>query len=225
MAATFSLLKLKLPNNVAQKPHQYHPPQPKLSVLSNPTKLINPPKHLTIHHIKSASLPLTTLALPFFLDAKVKYNIKLSSFSVFFLSRIYSVFRTKNRMLLLWMESWGSWREEVLHLYTPLWWVVCSFTHCGLATWVGNGGESGPSKMRLMSSRNKSSQLQLPLKGNQWKQLHHLWSSRFSSSLRFSSLQQYFIYLKISYISLFCHWILRGVLVWYNDDFSLKYWS
>ncbi|XVE73660.1 hypothetical protein DITRI_Ditri11bG0136600 [Diplodiscus trichospermus] len=72
MAATFSLLKLPI---LPQKP--YHP-RSKLQVLSNPTKQIisnesiNPPILCTetIHHLKSASLPLTTLALPFFLDTK-----------------------------------------------------------------------------------------------------------------------------------------------------------
>ncbi|XVF80285.1 hypothetical protein PTKIN_Ptkin15bG0058400 [Pterospermum kingtungense] len=72
MAATLSLLKLPL---VSQKPHH---PQSKLSLPSKPTKhiffndSINPPNLFTetIHHLKSASLPLTTLAFPFFLDAK-----------------------------------------------------------------------------------------------------------------------------------------------------------
>ncbi|XWS35928.1 hypothetical protein CRYUN_Cryun20dG0038600 [Craigia yunnanensis] len=72
MAASLGLLKLPI---VPQKPHH---PQSKLPVLSNPTKLIlsnesiNPPKPFTetIHHLKTASLPLTTLALPFFLDTK-----------------------------------------------------------------------------------------------------------------------------------------------------------
>ncbi|XVF33113.1 hypothetical protein REPUB_Repub17cG0140400 [Reevesia pubescens] len=72
MSATLSLLKLPI---VQKKPHHL---QPKLPVLSNPTKQIisnesiNPPKLFTetIHHFKSASLPLTTLALPFFLDTQ-----------------------------------------------------------------------------------------------------------------------------------------------------------
>ncbi|XWS76837.1 hypothetical protein CRYUN_Cryun01aG0211900 [Craigia yunnanensis] len=72
MAATFSLLKHSI---IPKKPHQ---PQSKLPVLSNPTKQIisnesiNPPKLFTeiIHHLKSPSLPLKTLALHFFLDTK-----------------------------------------------------------------------------------------------------------------------------------------------------------
>lgn len=71
MAATLSLLKLSiLPQN---------PRQPKLPIPCNPTKL-NVSKdsttkqqilsHDTIHALKSASLPLTALTLPFFLDPK-----------------------------------------------------------------------------------------------------------------------------------------------------------
>ncbi|KAK8565669.1 hypothetical protein V6N13_020751 [Hibiscus sabdariffa] len=71
MAATLSLLKsLILP----QKPHHL---RSKLPLLSNPTnqiiraELMNPPKLFTetIRHLNSASLPLTTVALPLFLDA------------------------------------------------------------------------------------------------------------------------------------------------------------
>ncbi|XP_022759598.1 uncharacterized protein LOC111305978 [Durio zibethinus] len=72
MAATLSLLKFPI---VPQKTHH---PQSKLPVLSKPSKhiisneSINPPKLITetINHLKSASLPLTTLALPFFLGTK-----------------------------------------------------------------------------------------------------------------------------------------------------------
>ncbi|XVF72980.1 hypothetical protein PTKIN_Ptkin12aG0164500 [Pterospermum kingtungense] len=105
MAAIFSLLKLP---TVPQKPHH---PRSKLPGSINPTKLIisnesiNPQNLFskTIHHLKSASVPLSTLALPFFLETK-------------------SDFPMKNRTLLLLMESLGSWREQVLHLYTPLLW-------------------------------------------------------------------------------------------------------
>ncbi|MBA0589747.1 uncharacterized protein LOC105802826 [Gossypium raimondii] len=72
MAATLSLLKSPL---LPQKPHLL---QSKLPLLSNPTKQFicnesfNPPKLFaeTVHHLKSASLPLTTLAFPFLFDAK-----------------------------------------------------------------------------------------------------------------------------------------------------------
>ncbi|OMP08640.1 hypothetical protein COLO4_06257 [Corchorus olitorius] len=74
MAATLSLLKLPI---LPQKPHHT---QSKLPLVSNPISTkqnlsndsINPPKLFsqTVHHLKSASLPLTTLALPFFLDTK-----------------------------------------------------------------------------------------------------------------------------------------------------------
>ncbi|OMO64240.1 hypothetical protein CCACVL1_21911 [Corchorus capsularis] len=69
MAATLSLLKLPI---LPQKPHhtQSKLPIPTKQIFSNDS--INPPKLFseTIHHLKSASLPLTTLALPFFLDTK-----------------------------------------------------------------------------------------------------------------------------------------------------------
>jgi hypothetical protein len=71
MAATLSLLKLSI---LPQNPHQ-----PKLPIPCKPTKL-NVSKdsttkqqilsHDTIHALKSASLPLTALTLPFFLDPK-----------------------------------------------------------------------------------------------------------------------------------------------------------
>ncbi|PPS12970.1 hypothetical protein GOBAR_AA07676 [Gossypium barbadense] len=72
MATTLSLLKSPL---LPQKPHFL---QSKLPLLSNPTKQFiynesfNPPKLFaeTVHHLKSASLPLTTLAFPFLFDAK-----------------------------------------------------------------------------------------------------------------------------------------------------------
>lgn len=75
MAATLSLLKLPiLPSK----------PKPKISVLSKHSPVTLPPQqskqdsynpqkpllHDTINHVTSASLPLTALTFPFFLDAK-----------------------------------------------------------------------------------------------------------------------------------------------------------
>ncbi|GMI98474.1 hypothetical protein like AT3G61870 [Hibiscus trionum] len=72
MAATLSLLKSPF------SPLNPHHLRSKLPLLSNPTKQtirnesVNPPKLFTqtFHHLKSVSLPLTTLALPFFLDTQ-----------------------------------------------------------------------------------------------------------------------------------------------------------
>ncbi|KAK8711379.1 hypothetical protein V6N13_146663 [Hibiscus sabdariffa] len=72
MAATLCLLKSPI---LPLKPHH---PRSKLPVLSSPSKQIirnesvNPPRLLThtFHHLKSVSLPLTTLALPFFFDTQ-----------------------------------------------------------------------------------------------------------------------------------------------------------
>ncbi|KAK9279416.1 hypothetical protein L1049_013095 [Liquidambar formosana] len=73
MAATLSLLKLPIlppqkPNHTHSKLHNFpNPIKPHLSKDSkDPQKLLNG----TIHHLKSASLPLSTLTLPFFLDSK-----------------------------------------------------------------------------------------------------------------------------------------------------------
>ncbi|KAH7860967.1 hypothetical protein Vadar_020042 [Vaccinium darrowii] len=70
MAPTLTILKLPI---LSPKPHQT---QSKLPILSNPCRQNlsipshNPQKLLieTVQHLKSASLPLTAVALPFFLD-------------------------------------------------------------------------------------------------------------------------------------------------------------
>ncbi|KAE8699625.1 vegetative cell wall protein gp1-like [Hibiscus syriacus] len=72
LAATLSLLKSPI------LPPNTHHLQSKLPLLSIPTKQIirnesvNPPKLFTetFRHLKSASLPLTTVALPFFFDTQ-----------------------------------------------------------------------------------------------------------------------------------------------------------
>ncbi|XP_031283491.1 uncharacterized protein LOC116142187 [Pistacia vera] len=76
MAATLSLLRLPI---LSQKQHHsYSDPRSKLPVIANATKLNIPkgsthlptPFNKTIHHLKSVAPPLTTVALPFFLDTK-----------------------------------------------------------------------------------------------------------------------------------------------------------
>ena len=76
MAATLSLMKLSI---LPQKPPQSKLPIPQIK----PTKLnisrdstTNPQSlsHDIIHVLKSASLPLTALTIPFFLDQKASYT-------------------------------------------------------------------------------------------------------------------------------------------------------
>ncbi|XP_075668078.1 uncharacterized protein LOC142637974 [Castanea sativa] len=70
MAATLSLLKLSI---LPQKPHHSKLPIPhskptKLSISKDSTTNPQSLSHDTIHVLKSASLPLTALTIPFFLD-------------------------------------------------------------------------------------------------------------------------------------------------------------
>lgn len=87
MAATLSLLKLPI------LPSKQHQTKPKLSIPSKHSVTLLPQKLLlneTIDQLRSASLPLTALTLPFFLDAKAcfLFNIvkNLLLFSLLLLS-------------------------------------------------------------------------------------------------------------------------------------------
>nr|XP_016497482.1 PREDICTED: uncharacterized protein LOC107816296 [Nicotiana tabacum] len=72
MAATLSLLKLPI------LPSKQHQTKPKLSIPSKHSVTLLPQKLLpneTIDQLRSASLPLTALTLPFFLDAKDAFAV------------------------------------------------------------------------------------------------------------------------------------------------------
>lgn len=164
--ATLSLLRLPI---LSQKQHHsYSNPRSKLPVIASDTKLNIPndstyPPTLfndTIHHLKSATLPLTAVALPFFLDTKASTNdnFGLNILPPFFLESSGLELFTLClfvRMHLLWVGSLGFWKVGLLHSYTHLLWVVCSSILSGQGIWVGNGGGFGLFRMRLMSSRSK----------------------------------------------------------------------
>ena len=186
MATTLSLLRLSI---VSQKSHQTHSklvnrPNPVRSVISqhslDPQRLLSE----TTHHLKSAALPLTALTLPFLLDSKVspvhpflppfgqQWNCLINLICLPFVVLYWVI--GSSRMHLLLVGSWGFWRVEHWPWFTPLWWVACSSTPCGLGIWVGNGVESGQFRMRSMSSRNKSGLLQSHRKDPHLQKRHRL---------------------------------------------------
>ena len=188
MAATLGLLK---PLILSGKPLQCYS---KLKIPSNPTKLnvsvdsTTDPQILlphSIHALKSASLPLTALAIPFFLDpnaSSASLVLACSLLDLEFLTFLGSIWLNRKRLLSV--GSLEYWREGHLRSYTPSWWVVCFSTPCGLGIWVGNGGESGRRKMRSTSSRSRWNLPRLLQMGHQWKRRRLRLTSKFSNSLR-----------------------------------------
>lgn len=171
------------------KSHQTHSklvnrPNPVRSVISqhslDPQRLPSE----TTHRLKSAALPLTALTLPFLLDSKVspvhpflppfgqQWNCLINLICLPFVVLYWVI--GSSRMHLLLVGSLGFWRVEHLPWFTPLWWVACSSTPCGLGIWVGNGVESGQFRMRSMSSRNKSGLLQSHRKDPHLQKRHRL---------------------------------------------------
>ncbi|KAJ9556030.1 LOW QUALITY PROTEIN: hypothetical protein OSB04_010644 [Centaurea solstitialis] len=128
MAAT--LASLQIPTTLSSNKSSQSQSQCLIIPSPSPSIKIN----LSNHPLKSASLSLSALTLPFLLNPQA--TLPTSSFHFICLS----FFDSTTKMHLLLVVNLGSWRGDHWPWFIQLSWVVCSLIRSTLGIWVGNGG-------------------------------------------------------------------------------------